>query len=328
MLASVPSDTAARIGGVLAGLGAATIWSGWYVLARHGVTSGGMAPSDLAALRFLVATPILLFYVRRFPFTAGQLPSALLMALGVGPAFVIVVSTGFLHAPANFGGALSAVSGVLFTLIGSRLLLKERLYRAQLTGIAMAVAGLILLVLTGEGGGSPNYFLVGGLLWAAYSIAFKRSGLSALEAVTAVAVLSAIVYLPAYFWVAGGRLWQVPAQEIVVQGLGQGVLTGILALALHARAVAALGATNGALFQSLVPAFTLILAFAFLGERPTHPETLAIGIILVGVHLALARSQRAAAEAGRAMTLGREDRGTTCTKRRVRGRSAHNRWEG
>lgn len=310
MVGWVTSGSAARLGGVLAGLGAAAIWSGWYVLARHGVTAGGMAPADLAALRFLVATPILMLHLRRFPFGIDKLPLALVMALGVGPAFVIVVATGFLHAPANFGGALSAVSGVVITLVGGRLLLDERLGRVQLAGIALAVAGLTLLMLASEGGSNPGYFLVAGLLWATYSVAFRRSGLSALEAVTAVAVLSAIVYLPIYFWFAGMRLWQAPARELVLQGLGQGVLTGIVALALHARAVAALGATKGALFQSLVPAFTLILAFAFLGESPTRAETLAIGVILVGVYMALARPGSAGPEAGGALMPERTSRAT------------------
>lgn len=279
--------------GILAGIAAATIWSGWYVLARHGVTAGGMGPYDLAALRFLVAAPLLLLILRRFPVTWAQLPLALIMALGVGPAFVIVVGTGFLQAPANFGGAVTAVCGVLFSLIGARLLLGERLGTLQKAGIALSVVGLVMLARGAAGGGSAWPFLVGGLLWAAYGLAFRRSGLSALEAVTAVAVLSALIYLPVYFVQAGGRMWQADPAELLLQGLGQGVITGIVALALHAVAVSDLGATRGALFQSLVPPFTLILSFLFIGEPITLTGFSATVFVLAGVFLALRKPQGA-----------------------------------
>ena len=246
-----------------------------------------MDPYDLAALRFVVAAPILLLILQRFPLSKDKLLLAALMALGAGPAFVIVVGTGFLHAPAKFGGTLAAVSGVLFTLIGSRFLLREPLGRLQKIGIAIAVAGLVVLLLAAEGKGYPFHFFAGGLLWAVYSIAFRKSGMKALEAVTAVALISAVVYLPVYFLTTGARLWQAPPQELLLQGLGQGVVTGIVALALHARAVADLGATKGALFQSLVPPFTLILSFAFLGEVPVPVEAAAVMVILTGVYVAL-----------------------------------------
>lgn len=279
--------TPSAAAGILAGVIAATIWSGWYVLARYGVTAGGMNSYDLAALRFLVAAPLLLLIMRRFPFPARSLPLAVIMAIGAGPAFVIVVGNGFLQAPANFGGALTAVCGVIFTLLGGTFVLRERLSRAQKQGILVAVLGLTFLAATADGGGRFAYFVGGGLLWASYSIAFRRSGLTALQAVTSVAVISAVVYLPAYFAVSGSRLWLTDPAELFLQGIGQGVLTGIVALALHARAVAALGAIRGALFQSLVPVFTMILAFAFLGEIPRPSEMGAICVILVGVYIAL-----------------------------------------
>lgn len=279
--------------GILAGTAAATIWSGWYVLARHGVTTGGLGPYDLAALRFLVAAPILLLMLGRFPVARPQLPMALIMSLGVGPAFVIVVGTGFLQSPANFGGAVTAVCGVLFSLIGGRLLLGERLGTLQKWGIALSVGGLALLAQDAVEGGSAWPFVVGGVLWAGYGLAFRRSGLSALEAVTAVAVLSALIYLPVYFAVAGGRMWQADPAELLLQGLGQGVVTGIVALGLHAVAVADLGATRGALFQSLVPPFTLILSFFFIGEPITLTGLAATVLVLVGVFLALRKSRDA-----------------------------------
>jgi drug/metabolite transporter (DMT)-like permease len=197
------------------------------------------------------------------------------------------VGVGFLSAPAKFGGAVAAAFGVLFTLIGGHLLLAERLTGRQWAGACCALAGLAILALTAETTASLWPFILGGLLWASYSLAFCKSGLSALEAVTSVALLAALVYLPFYFLIAGGRMWSVDPAQLALQAIGQGVLTGIVALWFHARAVANLGAMKAALFQSLVPALTLIIAFLALGERPTATDIVAISVILAGIYGAL-----------------------------------------
>lgn len=272
---------------VAAGVAAALIWSGWYVLARHGVTGGGLQPEDLAALRFLVAAPVSLLVLRRIPITRRNLPLTLVMAIGVGPAFGIVVAKGFQVAPANFGGAMTAACGVLLSLVGAVLLLGERLSRNQWLGIVTAVLGLAVLAVVSGGNASIGYFLCGGLLWAAYGVAARASGLQAMEAAGAVAILSAVFFLPPYFYWAGDALLKASAAELWMQGIGQGILTGTVALALHARTVVVLGAARGALFQSLVPPFTLVLSFVFLREVPSLAEIAAIALVLVGVTAAL-----------------------------------------
>lgn len=271
---------------VACGLAAALIWAGWYVLARHGVTGGGLLPEDLAALRFLVAAPLSLLILRRNPVQFGNLHRTLPMALGVGPAFGIVVGYGFQLAPAGFGGSVTAVTGVLLSLLGAMLWLGERLSARQGVGVLLALTGLALMTLQAPGGGL-GYFLAGGALWAIYSVSARASGLGAMEAAGAVAVLSAVIFLPPYFVIAGGRLWQAGASELLLQAIGQGVVTGTLALTLHARAVAVLGAARGALFQSLVPPFVLVLSFIFLGEQPRPLEVFVITLVLTGVALAL-----------------------------------------
>ncbi|CAH1691249.1 Permease of the drug/metabolite transporter (DMT) superfamily [Hyphomicrobiales bacterium] len=270
-----------------AGVLAALIWSSWYVLARHGVTGGGLRPEDLAALRFMVAAPVSLLLLRRIPISRRNLPYTVVMAIGVGPAFGIVVAKGFQVAPASFGGAMTAVCGVLLSLIGAVLLLGERLSRRQWLGIVITVLGLAVLALISGGSIMIGYFLCGGLLWAAYGVAARASGLKAMEAAGAVAMLSAVFFLPPYFYFAGDALWQADAGELWLQGIGQGILTGTVALALHAYAVVVLGAARGALFQSLVPPFTLILSLVFLWEVPSRAEVLTIMLTLIGVATAL-----------------------------------------
>ena len=274
---------------IAAGVAAAVIWSSWYVLARHGVTAGALTPEDLAALRFLVAAPLALVLLRKVPVTRANLRYTLPMALGVGPAFGITVGYGFTLAPANFGGAMTAVTGVILSLLGAVLIFRERLRPSQWLGIAATILGLSLLVMVSESSAGLGFFLLGGALWALYGLTARASGLKAMEAAGAVALLSALIFLPPYFLHAGGALFKASAAELLLQGIGQGVLTGTVALALHARAVVGLGAAKGALFQSLVPPFTLVLSFLFLGEVPSGPEITVILLVLCGVALALRR---------------------------------------
>ena len=126
-----------------------------------------------------------------------------------------------------------------------------------------------------------------GFYSAVDSVAARASGLQAMEAAGAVAILSAVFFLPPYFYWAGDALLKASAAELWMQGIGQGILTGTVALALHARTVVVLGAARGALFQSLVPPFTLVLSFVFLREVPGLAEIAAIALVLVGVTAAL-----------------------------------------
>ena len=63
-------DPARRTAGVVAALGAVSIWAGWLPVTRLGVVTH-LTPGDVAALRFgtsgLVLLPMLLLYLKEVP---------------------------------------------------------------------------------------------------------------------------------------------------------------------------------------------------------------------------------------------------------------------
>ena len=69
----------------------------------------------------------------------------------------------------------------------------------------------------------------------------------------------------------------------------QGVLSGALAMYLYSRAVVILGAGKAAIFPSLVPGLTLLIAFITLGVIPTLPQFAGLAVVMLGFWLALRR---------------------------------------
>jgi drug/metabolite transporter (DMT)-like permease len=128
--------------------------------------------------------------------------------------------------------------------------------------------------------------LAAAAMWAVYTLAFKRSGISAIEAAAFVAVWSTIMLLPLG---APGLVRVVAAghaHDVLVQATVQGLLSGVLAIVLYGVAITRLGATRGAALTALVPVLAAVLSVPLLGEWPGAPTALAIVATTLGVALA------------------------------------------
>jgi drug/metabolite transporter (DMT)-like permease len=130
-------------------------------------------------------------------------------------------------------------------------------------------------------------FALGGLFWASYTIGLRVWRAEPLHATAVVGVLSMLLYIPGYAWLAGEDLAAAPWREIVIQAVFQGVLSAVVALLLYTRAVAILGAARGAVFAALVPTFTLLLAIPVLKETPTELQLVGVVCATAGMVFAL-----------------------------------------
>jgi drug/metabolite transporter (DMT)-like permease len=276
--------------GALWGLGAAVLWSGWWVMTRYGIT-GALPGSDLAALRFgvagLVMLPILLRH-RRQLLAAPPLLLAV-MATGAGAPYALVAGTGLSLAPAGQGGALTLGLLPMFTAILAALTLGEAIGRQRRFGLTVIGLGAVLVAGHGLGGAWAGHliFALGAAMWAGFSVAMRRSGLSPMATTAAVCVLSAVLYLPLYaaFLAPGSLLASTPGL-LVAQAIYQGVLSAFGALYCYGRAIACLGPTRAALFAALVPALSTAMGAAMLGEVPSPGEALGVALLSTGAALA------------------------------------------
>ena len=113
-------------------------------------------------------------------------------------------------------------------------------------------------------------FLLASLMTACYTVAIRRARVDGLHAAAIAAVVSLLLYLPAYLVFFENELFRVPVSDLVFQALYQGVLTAAISLALYGGAIHLLGASNAAAFVALGPIMAALMAIPVLGEWPSH----------------------------------------------------------
>ncbi|MFN3259596.1 MAG: DMT family transporter [Pikeienuella sp.] len=260
------------LAGYVAVILAVVIWGGWIVATRLAMLERH-APLDIALLRY--ATPAILFapyWMRKGIFPKGEKPLLLIiMTLGWGGPFVLLISKGMQSVEASLFGPL--VPGLLPMIVAlwGYFAEGERIRRGRIVGlvfIAAAVA-LILVPATVEGdsnllAGAP-WLLTACLGWSAFTIAFRKTGLSGIEAAAYVCLYSTPVLIVAALFL-GTELQTYPAREVAFQVAVQGFASGAVSVACFGYAVKALGLARASAFTSLVPVMSALGGWLLLGE--------------------------------------------------------------
>lgn len=278
------------------------IFSGWFVITRFSVARG-LRVWDVMALRFgigsLLLAPMLLRSGYRLP--RGTWRVGLLLSLLWGGPFVFLVALGLqLTSVAEAASMTPTMMPVFAGLIGVAVL-AERQGPRRWIGYAAITAGVVLLVavngadVTGRTVVGWSALLAAALLWAFYTLAFRRSGLSPVQAAAMVCTWSSVVFLPFYLGFGLSHLTQVPLPELAFQAVYQGVFMSCLAIVAFNRAVAALGPLAATAVIALLPALAALIAIPILGEVPSGPEWLAILVLAAGVYLAASPAPQHAA---------------------------------
>lgn len=110
-----------------------------------------------------------------------------------------------------------------------------------------------------------------------------RSGLRPWEGTAFVNAASAALLLPWLVWQGAPTLAFVAGPALLTLALWQGVLAGLLGLALFTVAIDRLGAAPAAAFGALAPVVSAIGGALWLGEALGPAEWLAVGATAAGV---------------------------------------------
>jgi drug/metabolite transporter (DMT)-like permease len=284
---ATPTQRGVALGLLAASIGAVQTVSGGYAVAQ------GLSGLDLAALRYAVAGAVLAPLFWRFGGFAsaggiGWQRMLILLIVG-GPAFTILLFSGFAFAPYAHGAVLPAgamaMGGILFaSLLAGEALSRRKFAGLGLLGLGLALLGGASLLGTGDGRAliGDALFISAGLLWALYVVLLRRWQVDALKATAALSVLVGLVYLPIYAWQHGFDAWaHVPLSLTLEIALVQGVLVGVVVTIAFAKAVALLGAARAAVFPALVPGLATLLGIPMLGEWPAWSALL--GLVVVGL---------------------------------------------
>lgn len=204
-----------RAQGLVAALVTVTIWTAFIVIARASAQRT-LTPFDIAFLRIVGASLVLLpwgwWIVRhRTAAPAGTvatsslaglspLPLRTTVQLGLfgGVVYALLAYSGFFYAPATHASVLMPGSLPLWTALLAALLLAERITPARATGLALIVAGDVLVggrsLLAAFDGGDvwkgDLLFMGAASCWATYSVLARRHGVGAVHATIAITALA------------------------------------------------------------------------------------------------------------------------------------------
>lgn len=280
--------------GLVAALATVTIWAAFMLVTRFAV-QGSFSVEELLILRLtpgaLVMAPVMW---RLGVMPRGQSwPRAALLMVGASAVFPFVVSKGLAYAPASDGGALAPGMLPFWTALAAYALAGEIPGPRRRLGLAMILAGAMVVglwqILAGADDGAWKghlLFLTGSGFWAVYSVIFRQSGLSPLHGLVIGLFWGTLLVTPFLLATGNARFDAASLGDIAVMIVLQSFVIGILAMFLFGYAVQILGAAETAAFGALTPILALLGGVAFLGETVTPLKVFGVTLVAVGVFLA------------------------------------------
>jgi drug/metabolite transporter (DMT)-like permease len=246
-------------------LAATLIASAWQLASRHGVTTT-LGPLDLALMRYGIPALLLcpLYFRKGFEVPKSAPRTALiLLVLGGGLPFGLLVLAGAQWAPASHIGVFMAGSIPLFTALGGRVFKGHTITRWRLLGLGTIACGMLTFAIGTFGDGLSTWrgdvlLLAAGVLWAAYSLSFRLTRLTPWEAAAFVNGCSSLLLVPLLLIVGVPRLLSAPWNDVALQAVGQGMVAGVLGLIADTVALARLGPARASLSTALVPVMTAL----------------------------------------------------------------------
>lgn len=278
------------------------LWAGNSIVGR--AVRDDIPPFTLALFRWTGALVILLPFAWRrivadWPVARRNWAAiALLGTVGVG-GFNGLLYSGLHHTTATNALLIQAAIPALVLLFDFAIF-RARPFPAQVAGVAVATAGVMIIVFEADpaallalhfGRGDLLVFCAA-VAWALYTALLRiRPAIHPLSFLTLTFVIGALAMLPfAIGEMRGSAMHFTPG---ALAGIGYvAILPSLVAYLLFNRAVAEIGAADAGQVISLQPLFGALLAALLLGEA-LHPYHLAgMVVILAGIVTPLAFSRK------------------------------------
>jgi drug/metabolite transporter (DMT)-like permease len=274
---------------------AVSVWGATFVATK--ICLRYLSPLDVLGLRLILAVPTLyaLILVRRIRLSfSGREILTLTAGSGILILHFLIQITGLQYTSATNTAWIIAVTPLIILFL-SRLFLKERIHRADLVGVGIASAGIVLLISNGNLsslGWLENtgdwLVLASAHTWAIYTVIGRNVSRSHNPIAVAFAFLA-----PAMIVVTGAMIFisnwnailHLPAEPIIAI-----IFLGVVAMALAnwwwQKGVGSIGAAKAGVFLYLEPLATMILAIPLLNETVGVMTAVGGALILAGVYVA------------------------------------------
>jgi drug/metabolite transporter (DMT)-like permease len=296
-----------RLSGILAGLAAASIWGGMYVVSK--VVLQVLPPFTLLSLRLILgaaALGIVLLIRRRAPLSWRQVWRVLAIGLiGFGVSVGLQFVGTSLSSAAN--AALITSASPAFILLFGALLLGEAVTPRRMAALALASLGVLAVLnpidvdLT-QDAFRGNLALIGAAVtWGLYSVLVKRASRDmATTEVSFFAFLGGLLFsLPLAALEGRGAPAGAVTLPLVLGVLYLGLISTALAMVLWNRSLALLEAGLVSLLFFAQPVVGVSLGALLLGDSLGPGFWVGSGLIGGGLVLVALPGRRAAAVTGR-----------------------------
>jgi drug/metabolite transporter (DMT)-like permease len=204
---------------------------------------------------------------------------ALALALTAGIAYPLLAYNAFRFAPAAHGSVLMPGMLPLFTAVLSVIVLRERLSRRRLAGLALVIAGAgwvaghsLGLATTGADTWKGDLlFLSGSLTWSLFTVLCRRWQVPAVAASVAMLSVCCLLLLPTYAALRASGIFvsgmpQAPWSELLIQGVLQGWVSVVVAGVAFMKMIQAFGPVRSTMITASVPGLSALAAWWLLGE--------------------------------------------------------------
>src|SRR5215470_8548556 len=253
-------------------------WAGNIVLGRY--AAGHVPPMTLSCVRWIGAFLMLWPFARPhmkhdWPALRARLPLLVLLS-AAGFAVNNALSYWALQYTQALNALLIQSSGPLFVALWALALFGVRLTWAQLTGIAISLAGVLTILLRGDLGALATIsFNKGDLLFASAVLAFglysavmtRRPVTHPLSLITFTMGCGSLMLVPFAWWEMLSGF--APRVDLLTAGTLAYVVIfpSTLAYLCFNRGIALIGPNRAAPFLHLVPVFGSAMAIVLLGEQ-------------------------------------------------------------
>jgi len=272
-------------------------WGGTFIAGRS--LADTVPPADAAFMRFVLAAATLAVLTRlidgrlRLP-PKDQLGGLLLLGFTGVFCYNICFFSGLNYIEAGRASLIIALNPMAIT-VGAVFLFGERLSLLQCAGLVISLFGAFLVISNGNpavlfsgGFGRGEIAIIGCVFsWAAYSLIgrFVLKSMSPLSAVFYSALFGALMLFPATLVDDAPLGIYSYSTTDWISLLFLGILGTAAGFSLYYQAIRKIGSARSSVFINLVPLFSLLLAWLFLGETVNISVLVGGTILMLGVYL-------------------------------------------
>lgn len=278
---------------------ATLIWSGNFIIARGVIED--IPPVTLGFYRWLTATVIIFpfawkYFIQELNFLKHSPGYLLLTAVtGVSMFNTFVYIAGHYSTAINMA-LLGTCSSPIISVILARIFLHEKITGLKIIGMAVCIAGILLLLSKGNLQNlihfrftrGDGWILAAAFTFAVYNILVKRkpSRLHPANFLFVIFFIGTVLLMPFYFTelkLKGSIAFNLPnLLSILYLGMGASVICFLI----WNKAIGILGAGRTALFGNLIPVFSSIEAVILLHEKITVVDMISFILVVAGLVIA------------------------------------------